>query len=151
MRHRDYGNEHAVWSRKILVLAIGCFLPVAVVSLSGCGRPSYQLDTARVHGTVTLDGLPLPSGYVFLATARGRQARGRIQSDGTFVLSTYDKGDGAQVGTHPVIISPVPPDEAAERRVVIPARYTRSGTSGLSVEVKPGVENVLDIVLTSKK
>ena len=113
----------------------------------GCGRPAYQLETAPVHGKVTLDGEPLPSGYVVVPTARGRMASGAIQPDGSFVLTTYDEGDGVQVGTHPVVVNEVPPDEfssvAAPQRVSIPPRYTSAGTSGLQVEVKAGEENFL--------
>ena len=119
----------------------------------GCGRPAYQLETASVRGKVTLDGRPLPSGYVVVPTARGRMASGEIQSDGTFVLSTYEQGDGAQVGTHPVVVNEVPPDEFAdvpeERRVRIPTRYTSAGTSGLTVDVKSDEDNFLELKLTS--
>ena len=126
---------------------------VVVLTLAGCGRPAYQLETSPVHGKVTLDGQPLPSGYVVIPTAHGRMASGKIQPDGTFVLSTYDEGDGAQVGTHPVVVNEVPPDEfssvPAQNRVPIPARYASAGTSGLQVTVKPGEENVLELNLTT--
>jgi hypothetical protein len=123
----------------------------AVAWLTGCGRPSYQLETAPVRGTVTLDGQPLPSGYVFVTTLRGRMAKGKIQPDGTFTLSTYSEGDGAQVGTQTVIVTPVPPDERAQKRVPIPERYGRAGTSGLTIDVKPGAENVIELKLTTDK
>lgn len=120
----------------------------------GCGKPSYQLDTAPVRGTVTLDGGPLPSGYVVVPTTRGRMASGRIAPDGTFVLTTYDDGDGAQVGTHPVVVNEVPPDEFSsvprQNRVRIPERYSSAGTSGLEVTVKPDEENVLNLQLTTQ-
>jgi hypothetical protein len=119
----------------------------------GCGRPAHQLETAPVYGTVTLDGNPLPSGYVVVPTARGRMASGKIQPDGSFVLSTYEDGDGAQVGTHPVVVNEVAPDEFSsipvQNRVPIPPRYASAGTSGLQVTVKPGEENVLELTLIS--
>ena len=129
-------------------------LAIVVVATSGCGKPAYQLETAPVRGTVTLDGKPLPSGYVVVPTTRGRMASGKIQPDGTFVLSSYEDGDGAQVGTHPVIVNEVPPDEFSpntQQRVPIPPRYTSAGTSGLSVEVKPGEDNVLELKLTTNE
>jgi hypothetical protein len=125
----------------------------ALATALGCGKPAYELETAPVQGKVTLDGEPLPSGYVVVPTARGRMASGRIQPDGTFVLSTYDEGDGAQVGMHPVIVNELPPDEfspaPAEVRVPIPTRYTSAGTSGLTIDVKPGEDNYLELNLTS--
>lgn len=119
----------------------------------GCGKPAYQLETAQVRGTVTLDGRPLPSGYVVVLTTRGRMASGKLRPDGTFELTTYKEGDGAQVGTHPVVVNEVPPDELSsiptQNRVPIPARYATAGTSGLQVIVKPGEDNVLDLNLTT--
>jgi hypothetical protein len=134
---------------------IGPFFALLIACLMGCGKPAYHLEIALVSGTITLDGQPLPSGYVVVPTSRGRMASGRIQPDGSFVLSTYELGDGAQVGTHPVIVNEVPIDEfSAEPRIKgpkIPARYGQAGTSGLQVEVKPGEDNRLELQLTSKK
>jgi hypothetical protein len=134
---------------------IGLFFALLMACLMGCGKPAYQLEIAPVRGTVTLDGQPLPSGYVVVTTSRGRMASGRIQPDGSFVLTTYEVGDGAQVGTHPVIVNEVPIDEfSAEPRIKglkIPVRYGQAGTSGLHVEVKPGEENRLELQLTSRK
>ena len=45
---------------------------------SGCGKPAYQLETPPVHGKVTLDGQPLPSGYVVVPTARAAWPRVRF-------------------------------------------------------------------------
>jgi hypothetical protein len=122
-------------------------------AIAGCGKPSYQLETAPVRGVVTLDGQPLPSGYVVVPTAKGHMASGKIQSDGTFVLTTYEEDDGAQVGTHPVVVNEIPVDEFSPipktQRVAIPTRYTRAGTSGLQVEVKSGEDNFLELKLTT--
>jgi hypothetical protein len=148
-----YSSRPEPWQlathRSVVALATA----LAVVTMIGCGRPAHQLETAAVRGQVTLDGQPLPSGYVVVPTARGRMASGKIQPDGTFVLSTYEEGDGAQVGTHPIVVNEVPPDEfssvPAQDRVPIPARYASAGSSGLQVIVKPGEENVLELKLTT--
>jgi hypothetical protein len=136
--------------------AVSCcrsFLVLLSLVAVGCGRPAHELETAPVRGQVTLDGAPLPSGYVVVPTARGRMASGAIQADGTFVLSTYEEGDGVQIGTHPVVVNEVPPDEFAnvppERRVRIPTRYARAGTSGLSIDVISGEDNFKELKLTS--
>ncbi|MEX2168416.1 MAG: carboxypeptidase regulatory-like domain-containing protein [Pirellulales bacterium] len=130
------------------------YLSFAMLLSVGCGRPSHQLDTAPVSGKVTLDGQPLPSGYVVVTTTKGRMASGKIRSDGTFDLTTYNEGDGAQVGSHPVVVNELPPDEFSpvpkEQRVPIPARYQSAGTSGLMVEVKPDEENYLELRLTTE-
>jgi hypothetical protein len=127
-------------------------LAVLVAAASGCGKPAYQIETAPVRGMVTLDGRPLPSGYVVVPTTRGRMASGKIKPDGSFVLSTYEEGDGAQVGTHPLIVNEVPPDEFSPKtgeHVPIPSRYASAGTSGLTTEVKPGEDNILTLELTT--
>lgn len=118
----------------------------------GCGG-GYELPTASVQGTVTLDGEPAKNGYVTIVPAKGRMARGAIQSDGSFVMGTYTKTDGVQLGTHPVTVKPVPVDEGDRKkdRTAIPSRYGVVSTSGLKLEVtKGGVEDYL-IELTSEE
>ena len=134
---------------------VGKVLAVMLLLASiGCGRPAHELDTAAVRGKVTLDGEPLPSGYVVVPTSRGRMTSGEIEPDGTFVLTTYRHGDGAQLGTHPVVVQEVPPDEfssgAEKRRVPIPRRYTIAGTSGLTIDVKNDEENYAELKLTTE-
>jgi hypothetical protein len=131
-------------------LAIVAF---AIVAVAGCGRPSYQLDTAPTSGKVTIDGQPLTAGYVTFVTERGRASSGEIRADGTFVMSTYEPGDGAQVGTHPVVITPIPQDEyhAGPRPVPVPERYHRAGTSGFTAEIKPGKDNYIELKLTTEE
>jgi len=63
-------------------------------------------------------------------------------------------GDGAQVGTHPVVLNEVPLDEGGvskELRVPIPDRYESAGSSGLQVDVKSSEDNVLNIELTTQE
>jgi hypothetical protein len=134
---------------------ISCCAALAVLAATaGCGRPAHQLETAPVSGSITLDGEPLPSGYVVVPTAKGRMASAKIQPDGTFVFTTYKKGDGVQVGIHPVTVDEVPRDEfssvPANLRLPIPERYKSAGTSGLTVEVKPGEKNRIELHLVSK-
>ncbi len=117
----------------------------------GCGGASHELETAPVSGTVTLDGVPLTSGFVFVIPSRGRGAKGAIQSDGTFVLGTYESADGVQVGTHSLTVSPIPLDEGESDPggVVIPEKYSRGSSSQLTIEVKPGVDNQVELSLSS--
>jgi hypothetical protein len=132
------------------IVAIGA---LSLAAVAGCGRPSYQLDTAPVKGKVTIDGQPLSSGYVTFVVSRGRASSAEIQPDGSFEMSTYEKGDGAQVGTHPVVVTPVPPDEyqAGPKPIPVPERYSRSGTSGFTAEVKPGEDTFIELKLTTKE
>ena len=93
-------------------------LPVAVLAaITGCQRSPYEL--APVHGTITIDGQPFTHGKVMFApVARadnlnpGKPAFGQLQDNGSFVLSTYDTGDGAVVGEHSVTIINIDPPAA---------------------------------------
>jgi hypothetical protein len=112
--------------------------------LSGC-RPSYQRETAPVRGQVTVDSQPATSGYVVVVPASGRMAKGIIQNDGSFIMGTYEADDGVQLGTHPVVVHPVPAEENFSRKLpgpTIPERYGISSTSHLQIEVtEKGNEN----------
>lgn len=119
---------------------------------AGCS-PSHQLETAEVHGTVTLDGRPVTAGGVMFLPDRGRGATAKISSDGTYRLTTYVDGDGAIVGKHQVSI--LPPYAAGETDLPsapaqsIPARYHNGGSSRIEVEVQAGQVNVVDLKLTT--
>lgn len=89
-----------------VAVAIGS---VAVACLlAGCGGGD-QFDTAPVSGTVTLNGEPVTGGTVMLrpiaegeTQIAGKGASAPVQEDGSFVLTTYEQGDGAVVGKHHV-------------------------------------------------
>src|SRR4051794_30930832 len=72
-----------------------CFL------LAGCNR---ETRTGFVSGTVRVDGKPITQGTIMFAPADGKAAVGSIGPDGTYVLTTYQMGDGAAVGSHRVSI-----------------------------------------------
>jgi hypothetical protein len=64
-----------------------------------------------------------------------------IQADGTYVLRT-DNALGAVAGWHRVTISAF-----GDTRPPLPPRYGDPEQSGLAFEVKPGRENIIDIIL----
>jgi hypothetical protein len=152
MPHFGFGD----WKRTSAERAAAFVLCASwLLAMSGCGSASHELETSPVNGRVTLDGQPLPSGYVFVLPERGRMAKGAIQSNGTFTLGTYRSDDGAQVGRHGVIVTEVPGDErtaagAREKvRVSVPRRYANASTSGLVVDVQPGQRNEVELQLTN--
>ena len=125
------------------------------IAASGCGEK--QFPVAPAEGKIICQGKPLECGSVIFQPRTGPPARGKIQSDGTFVLSTYGNGDGAMIGTHRVRIAcfenqrpgAIPDNPQAEPtlgRPLVPRRYTNIQTSGLQVEVKSSNEPfVLDL------
>jgi hypothetical protein len=115
--------------------------------LAGCGS-SLQ----PVRGTVMLpDGKPAAgSQVVFDGPIGGKavSARGDVQPDGSFELSTSQPGDGVPLGKYRVQVNPPPLVNAeAAQRLPYSAKYTDFSTSELEYEVKPG-SNEFPIQLT---
>lgn len=110
-----------------------------------------------MHGVVRLDGKLLTHGNVMFESVatpqRERQyaARGVIQPDGKYQLTTFGRHDGALVGRHRVAVV-VPDldagDVAGPQRLLIPNRYTSVATSGLEFEIGEG-DNPIDLDLSS--
>lgn len=135
-----------------------CILTIAAAMAVGCSRGPA---TAKVTGSVTLDGKPLAFGSVMFQGATGGQpARGDIQPDGTFALTTFATGDGAIVGNHRVRVVCYSSQDPAKQgqgpmgdslgTLLIPERYTSLGASGISAEVPPEGLDDFKIELVSK-
>lgn len=137
--------------------ALRTLAALGVAILVGCG--DGRLPTAPVSGVVTLDGKPVTSGAVVFTPDHGWPAQGELDSDGRFVLSTYEEGDGAILGEHRIVViaqTGDDPEEHFERppskpiKSLVPDRYANKATSGLSYEVKPGESNEVQLPLLSK-
>ena len=125
-------------------------LAIFAVALFVAGCRSGELPTAPISGKVLVDNQPLSTGSVYFSpVSGGKGATGKIQEDGTFVLTTYRDGDGAILGEHQVGISAVlpigsqdgPPGNA---RPLIPMRYASPGSSKLTCKVtEEGDDNVV--------
>ena len=130
-----------------------CFLALLVMFLiSGCG--SKFPVTARVNGTVSYGGKPVGNGTIlFTPEAKGNAATGEIRADGSFQLTTFQRNDGAVVGTYKVSMFVNPPGEPgnpgqefAGGKPPIPVKYNSPTTSDLKVTINSG-ENKLDLKL----
>jgi len=127
----------------ILMLLVAC--------AAGCGGGSV---TIPIHGEASYNGQPMADGivvYIPKDSSVGRQASGRILSDGTFELTTFKKADGVVPGEYDIVIyayapHPGEPKTRAEheaiakagglkRGFVIPEKYVSPQTSGLSDSV----------------
>ena len=84
-----------------------------------------------------------------------RGARGEIDPEGRFTLSTGDLGAGAVAGRHAVAVVAMEgaagADPEAPRKLLVPQRYTAPETSKLAIDVTPGQENQVTLELTSKQ
>jgi hypothetical protein len=122
--------------RRIVVSRVETVLVATTLAvLSGCG--SDRLPTYPASGTVSLaDGTSLEYGLVEFRPVDGEttiSARGYIQADGSFELSTYQKSDGAVAGEHLAIVVPPPPAELIPG--YIDPKYRHFDTSGLKFVV----------------
>lgn len=97
---------------------------------------------------MTFKGEPLSFGIItFFNKLGGPPARGWIEPDGSFELSSLVKGDGATLGAHDVQVVCFEKQDPAlgyklgvtflkeTVRSLIPRRYNTAATSGLTVEV----------------
>lgn len=130
-------------------------LAAVAICITGCSKSPYEL--AHVKGKVTIDGKPVSVGKVMFAPIAqgesrevGKPAFGALQADGSFVLTTFDDGDGAVVGDHWVTIFG-PEEDSAVTQVSTPGvpKFSR-----LSVPQKKSVagaqENDIELALTSQ-
>jgi len=116
---------------------------MAVGAAGGCSRGDRP-PLGEVHGTVTLDGKPLPRAMVsFRPESGGRLSRGLTDDAGRYELIYLRDIRGAKIGRHEVMVTTAGEDVPDER---LPARYHRETT--LSAEVEAGA-NEFDFPLTS--
>ena len=139
----------------LLSLSIGFLTCVAV---TGCwGGPDLP-PTAKVSGTVRLDGQPLPRGTVqFMPDdsqgTKGATGVGEIDETGHYEITTAGE-KGAIVGFHKVGVvaeEEYDPSMTSFAPSLIPLRYNDPLSSGLVFEVKAGEDNVIDLKLTSRR
>jgi hypothetical protein len=121
----------------------------------GCQKASHEF--AEVEGKVTLKGKPLHGVLVrfFPLTEQLEQppyATGLSDASGTYVLKHEGDKPGAVIGPNRVVVywpshdlrgkAPPPPPE-----LEIPLRYRVATESPLTVEVKPGSRQTIDLTL----
>jgi len=143
---------------------------LCVATLTGCGEKG-RLTVYPVRGRVVYRDRGLPDATVIFqpadanseATARKMHPYGETDSDGNFELHTYIDGDGVPEGQYRVIViapSKISPSQGGREDPnrfeqeaspisggLIPQelrqKYAQAETSGITVTVKPG-ENELD-------
>ena len=103
------------------------------------------------------NGEPLKFGGVMFQPEAGQPARGVIQPDGTFVLTTNNSGDGATVGRNRVRVTcyeaqdpaaGASEGEASLGKLLIPKKYTDIDTSEIEIDIPRGGKN--DVVIELK-
>ena len=103
----------------------------AVLTGCGDGRP----ERVPVSGRVLIDGKPLKYGSVMLVPEGARPSTGRLDEQGRFTLSCYDRNDGVVRGRHRVAVTAAEPLGENACRWLAPPKYSDHRTSGLQVEI----------------
>lgn len=130
-------------------------LLLAPWTLAGCGS---NVKTVPVSGKVKYtDGTPVTKGVIVFQNSSqpSIEARGVIQPDGSFTLTTETEGDGAPPGTYKVYFADSGSNEALEDNPNTPQdeslpqplfgqQYMSPDTSGITKEVT-GASNFDDI------
>lgn len=121
---------------------------LAVIALvAGCGESGPV--KYEVTGKIFYQGKPLPTGNVMFIPEQGPASATAIRPDGSYTLK-------AMPGKHRVGVTAVPvvelPPGAAEWEYnppppLVPARFGRPETSGVTVVVEPVDRNTIDITL----
>ena len=121
-------------------------IAIVFMVMSGCSKGGPAV--VETHGTVTLGGQPVAEADVVFVPKHGPLARAKTQSDGSFVLGTFSKSDGAVVGVHSIAIiarrggAKAEGDPETKVEWIVPATYASPATSGLTFEVRAGSDNV---------
>ncbi|MEZ6065538.1 MAG: hypothetical protein R3B90_07455 [Planctomycetaceae bacterium] len=125
-----------------------CLVVLTTLLAAGCGGAPERPSTAKVTGKVSLGGKPLADAIVTFhpqIEGGGRMATGQTDAGGNFVLSCFDKGDGAIIGKHKVTITAGAPAsesndpaalEAAQKQAAsLPEKFAKPETSPIDAEV----------------
>lgn len=155
VRGVEYGEfDHVVWATMkkdgpvFANVLLDAVLPddLKVPESQEQGATRTKLKTVPVSGLVSLDGAALPGAFVTftLIQPEGKAAvRGDAVSegDGSFRASTYTAFDGLPEGKYSVTVvqrRPFLREDGSEGANLLPAKYAAAKTSGLTVEVKQG-------------
>lgn len=149
------GHDKRPMSPALAAVAI-----LITATLSSCGGPP-RVEVHPVRGKVLYRNQPVVNAWIVFHPQGGSdevqkiRPSGRAGPDGSFVLTTYDEGDGAPAGDYKVTVewpteNPDDPSDPDDPEGSIPrgpdwfqGRYANPATTPLTATVKPG-ENSLE-------
>jgi hypothetical protein len=131
-----------------LVLSI-----IAILALSGCSSEK-RVSVFPVAGKLSFQGRPAAGAQVVLHPVNTSESNkvaptATVQSDGSFVITAYEPGDGAPDGDYVATIQwyRFSKELNGPGPNVIPVKYASPRTSPIKVSVKGGPTEMQPIVL----
>lgn len=119
----------------------------------GCGGPPGM---EKVSGKVTFADGQMPQGEIAVvrfepipgtqAEGQSKGAAGDIKPDGTFVLTSMNKGDGAFVGEYKVCFTFL--KTYVGRESLVDEKFTTMGTTPHTAKVTAGGKNYFEFEVT---
>jgi len=131
------GSRVSVWISLAVVAAL----------VAGCTKGGAEYKVAPVKGKITAKGEPVKGGNITFqpietpgakSGTTGKPATGGLKDDGTFVLSTYGKEDGAVIGKHRVLYLPAVKAAQSYNDKPAPSPYAGLKPKPDQVEVRAG-------------
>jgi hypothetical protein len=155
----NHTSAIAIATKGYHVIAFGMLL----LSAMGCGasQDRDRLPVFPAKGTVKLEGSS-PQGALIVLHPKSASSHahdstiirpyGTIRSDGTFELTSYETNDGAPAGEYSVTLElrkaiKYPNGSAGPGPNLVPKKYTKSDTSPLLVQIKPGENQLPPIIV----
>lgn len=133
---------------------ISILLLMATLAATVFGCSDGRVRRYPVNGIVQVDGKPLVGNSEcvlrFLPTDGARPSTGIIGPDGSFTLSTYEKGDGCPKGTYTVVIIATE-TSAGKMTYLVPPRYAEKDKTDLKAEISGATDSlILNVEWTDK-
>jgi len=140
--------------RKPRVLAGLAIAAVVIVCLGFCFTRTDKLRVFPARGRALFGGKPMPGALIVLEPVWTQdpafpRPRATVKDDGSFVLGTYKKEDGAPAGEYRVSVQWLVKKSKKEETEggalpvnVLPSRYSKSETSGLTAVIQQGDNDI---------
>jgi hypothetical protein len=108
-------------------------------------------STQTVRGKLYYEGTPAPNAYLVFESKpepgkRAVRADAFAEADGSFAMSTYTAFDGVPAGEYNVTVvwrKPFYTEAGQAGPNLLPDRYAKAATSGLTATVKSGVNEMI--------
>lgn len=135
-------NSFSAALQKLFAVA----LLITIVAAAGCGSGMQPVKGQVVWKDNDQPAKELAGALIsFEQPDTETSARGQIQADGSFQLTTVNENDGAKLGEHTVLIMEIgrktkPGGDGSELEPgKVSIKYASPSTSGLKVTIKPGL------------